>query len=176
MGGKRKFRLSVHRKNEERKKKLLKDRATDASSISVTSVSVLPPPSDVDSSVQLHQNLLKVPLPPQWLVISADPLTICKMTVYTDKSAKASASISIKRELEWTMYYLEHKLNSLNCPMLNVLPSRIKNVAMVKQMMLLIDNSKLCIGNSDAKFIELFEQRKLTLHVSSGWYSYLLNT
>ena len=62
MGGKRKFRLSVHRKNEERKKKLCKDakaRAIHALSTSVASVS---PPNDdaVDSSIQLHQKLLKV--------------------------------------------------------------------------------------------------------------------
>ena len=66
MGGKRKFRLSVHRKNEEHKKrKLHKDattRTTDAPSTSVAIVSVLPPPNDdaVDSSVQLHQKLITV--------------------------------------------------------------------------------------------------------------------
>ena len=72
MGGKWKFRLSMHRKNEEHKKKLHKDaatRTTDAPSTSVATVLVLPPPNDdaVDSSVQLHQKLITVLLPPQWI-------------------------------------------------------------------------------------------------------------
>ena len=173
MGGKRKFRLFVHRKNEERKKKLHKDattRTTDAPSTSVAIVSVLPPSNDdaVDSSVQLHQKLITVSLPPQWIITTADPLTLCKMIVCTGKPAKAFVTISIDREMQWIMYYLEHKLSSLNCSMFSVLPFRIDSVSVVQQMMRLIDTSKPCIGNSDDKYIELFEQRKLTLHGVSG--------
>ena len=77
MGGKQKFKLFVCRKNEERKKKLHKDattRTTDAPSTSVAIVSVLPPPNDdaVDSSVQLHQKLITVSLPPQWIIITSN--------------------------------------------------------------------------------------------------------
>ena len=63
------------------------------------------------------------------------------------------------------MYYLEHKLSSLNCSMFSVLPFRVDSVSVVQQMMRLIDTSKPWIGNSDDKY---FEQRKLTLHGVSG--------
>ena len=92
------------------------------------------------------------------------------MTVCTGKPAKAFATISIGRELEWSMHHLEHTLSGLNCPMLAELPSKIENVAVVQQMINLIDNSKQCIGNADDKFIELFKERKLTLHGSLSKY------
>ena len=63
---------------------------------------------------------------------------------------------------------LRHQLSPSNCPLLTGLPSQIKNAAIVKQIMNLIDASKLCLGNRDAKFIEHFQQQKLTLHGPLG--------
>ena len=71
---------------------------------------------------------------PQWMIISTDPVTVCKMATCSGKSGKAHATVSINREMEWTIYYLEHRLSSLNCSMFSVLPSRIDNVAVVQQM------------------------------------------
>ena len=77
-------------------------------------------------SVQLHQMLLNMSLPSQWIILSADPISICKITVCTGKPAKAFATISIGKELEWLT------LSGLNCPMLAELPSKIENVAVVQ--------------------------------------------
>jgi len=162
MGGNRKFRLSVHRKNEERKKKLVRD-AAKANATALTN-------DIVASSIQLYQKMMKLSLPHQWIIVSADPLTVCKMKVSSERSAEAFATLSIARELEWTICYLQHELSPSSCPLLIGLPSQIENVATVKQIMDLIDASKPCLGNNDTKFIENFEQRKLTLHGSSGKY------
>ena len=126
------------------------------------------PDDAVVSSMQLRQQLMQMSLPSQWIMIKAEPLTLCKMTVCTGKPAKAFATISIGDELEWTVHHLEHNLSSLNCSAFSVLPSKINNVAVVQDMMHLIDNSKPCTDNNDDAFIKLFEHRKLTLHGISG--------
>ena len=159
MGGKRKFRLSVHRKNEERKKLQQKrsrttDTSTDTPSTSTTTAQLLLPNSDaLVSSIQLHQKLIQLSLPPQWIIITAEPLTLCKMTVCSGKPAKAFATISIDHELQWTVHYLEHNLCSLGCSMFSVLPLMIDNVTVVQRLMQLLDNLKPCTGNNDDAFI-----------------------
>ena len=59
MGGKWKFRLSVDGKNEERKKKLLKD--AKANAIALTN-------DTVASSEELNQQIVKSLLPCQWMI------------------------------------------------------------------------------------------------------------
>ena len=158
--GKPKFRVSVQRKNEVRKKKLLKD------AVKVNSAATN---DTITSSEQLYQQMInKLTFPQHWIIVSADPLTICKMKVSSGSAAQAIATLSISKELEWTMYYLQYKLSPSNCPLLTGLPSQIESITTVMQLMELIDASKPCAGNNDAKFIENFEQRKLTLHGSLG--------
>ena len=130
-------------------KKLLKEAKAKiqvlAASTGAALASVLPPLSyDAVDSIQLHQMLLNMTLPPGWMKISVDPLTICRIlriAVCTGKPAKPIATISIGRELKWSLHYLEHTLSVLKCPMLHVLPSKVESVAVVQQMICLIDNS-----------------------------------
>ena len=183
MGG-RKFRLGTHRKNEERKKQ----RAEPAPPPLVVSISLqlvtipalmisLPLAAYADgrvhSSESLWVRLSSLSLPTSWIIASRTPLTLCKLRVHQEGEASradVTFTLSISSELEWTLSFVNLKLNSTVCPLLAEMPHTLDSVAAVRCLMMLLDSTKLCIGNPDGKFLDLWRHRALTLHGSSGKY------
>ena len=194
--GKRKFRLSVHRKNEERKKKAMKTLQVEH-----------PPQPDVTPPPVKEQDCLPVSIPlhfftescvsslsnlhcrvslmmtspsftsshPTWKIVYTEPLTLCKLEVQ-QASCEAEAmcgcvvmSLSISTELKWTLHYLNHPL-SVESPLLNSLPNTVNSVAVVMKLIETLDSAKVCIGNSDVKFLEYWEHRASTLHGITSKY------
>ena len=105
-----------------------------------------------------------------WKIVCTEPLTLCRLEVRQRASCEAGAmcgrvivSLSISKELKWTVHYLDHPLNS-DSPLLNSLPNVVNNVAVVIQLIDTLDSAKVCIGNSDSKFLEYWQRRASTLH------------
>lgn len=71
-------------------------------------------------------------------------------------------SLNINSELSWTLHYLQHQL-SVESPLLNPLPDTVNSVTVVK-LIEMIEFAKVCIGNSDVKFLEYWQHRANTLH------------
>ena len=178
MGG-RKFRLGTHRKNEERKKQ----RAEPAPPPLVVSISLqlvtipalmisLPLAAYADgrvhSSESLWVRLSSLSLPTSWIIASRTPLTLCKLRVHQEGEASradVTFTLSISSELEWTLSFVNLKLNSTVCPLLAEMPHTLDSVAAVRCLMMLLDSTNLCIGNPDGKlasgYVYLYDPHNL---------------
>lgn len=127
----------------------------------------------VQSSVTLHSRLTSVPLPSSWSIASTDPLTLCKLRLRQEGQADVTTTINISAELGWTVFYSDKELTSASSPLLTELPHKLVSVTAVYSLMSLLDSARVCVGNSDDKFLKLWHHRALTLH---GSQSELLTT
>ena len=186
----RKFRLSTHQKNEERRKQLKKNESatptaeiaiphqivTDESfTVSIQLTSYID--GHVFSSDALCHRLSSQPLPPLWMIVCAPPLTLCKLRVQQEEQASKAditINISISANLEWMLHFLKQELTPSRCPLLREVPMKLTNVTAVVRMMALLDSAKLCVGNSEEKFFRLWRHRALTLHGSASMEVVLL--
>lgn len=171
MGG-RKFRLSKHRKNEERKRKWAKSHeSTLPASLTISLKLETYIDGNVQSSESLYTRISSLSsLPSSWIIASTNPLTLCKLRIQEEQTrgARITATLSLTSDLEWTLVFLDKEISSNLCPLLHELPSKLTSVAVVHRMMLLIDSAKVCVGNPDAQFVELLRHRLLTIHGSSS--------
>ena len=194
MGG-RKFRLGTHRKNEERKRKRKREQedveqcdqpltlviSIPHNIVTVPSLTIsLPVASYISGLVHSSETLgtrlaASLVLPPLWMTNSSAPLTLCKLRVGQEEQASRpdiTTIIRLSDNLEWTLFIFGKELCPQSCPLLRELPLQLTSVAAVGDMMRLLDSTKLCVGNSDEKFLELWHHRSLTLHGSSSKYNY----
>lgn len=188
MGG-RKFRLGRHRKNEELKRRERKEKELETTplvltvsiprqSLVVPSLTVsLPLTSYLDSHVtalvDLHSRLSQHRLPSSWTLTSRSPLTLCKLRVQLAEQGSCVdviAVITIKSDFEWTLSFMNHQLTPTMCPVLSQVPSKIASISSVHSMISLLESVKVCTGNTETRFIELWQHRSLTLHGSLGKY------
>ena len=224
MGG-RKFRLDVHRKNEERKKKLKrlsssrKDMERKKKQCKGTTKNVWrkkkpeqpnPPGKESDSpekepdqsspqeNAENDITLPTIAIPiaafttgivqslPElsrrisallaksctWTVASIDPLILCKLNVQSPNEGSATASvtntINVTSELHWTISYMAQQVNVSKYPVFRNQPVKVDSVALVQQIMELVDSVKVCIGNPEDHFLDLWHRHTQTLHHSSG--------
>ena len=176
--GGRRFRLGRHLKNEELKrrrekeeKKLEIEDTTPLALVSIPRQSLaapsltvsLPLASYLNGSVgsleSLCTRLLKSSLPPSWTVAFATPLTLCKLRVQVGgqgSSVYVSAAVTIQSDLGWTPSIVNQPLTPIVCPFLSRVPAQLTSVSAVFHMISMLDSVKLCIGNREAKFIELW--------------------
>ena len=188
MGG-RKLRLAVHRKNEERKKLRKKTvHQTVKSATPTVSACVTSPPvpstlpvilpitafttGQVESVSQLARRISAFPSQPcSWSIASINPLVVCKLQLQSVEAVNAAAvtvSISISNELHWTVSYMTKEVDATKCPVFADFPVKLNSVALVHQIIELIDSMALCVGNPDDKFLKLWDHRTRTLFHSSG--------
>ena len=104
-----------------------------------------------------------------WKMVCTESLILCKLEVQ-QAPCKAEAmcglvvmSWNINPEFNWTLHYLQHQLNA-ESPLLNRLSDIVNSVAVVIKLIETLDSAKVCIGNSDAKFLEFWQHRGSTLH------------
>ena len=142
MGGRR-FRLSAHRKNEERKKKeepapsplvvtISRQLVTNpAMSISIPLAAYID--GHVQSSDYLGARLSSsLSLPSSWIIASRTPLTLCKLRVHLEgqpSRADITFTLSISSTLEWDLSFLSLKLSSAVCPLLAEVTHTLTSVA-----------------------------------------------
>jgi len=180
MGGRR-FTLSTHQKNEEHKQKAEPPPSSLVVAISVQLVKIpamsisIPLAANtnghIPSSDCLSSRLSSLSLPTSWIIASRTPLTLCNLRVHPvgqPSRADITFSLSISSGLEWTLSFLNLKLNSTVCPLLAEVRRTLTSVAAVHHLMTFLDSTKLCIGNPDGKFLDLWQHRALTLHGSSS--------
>lgn len=177
MGG-RKFRLDVHRKNEERKKKLKQSNPPEEIKNDITLPTITIPIAAfttgiVQSLPQLSGRISALLAKScTWTVASIDPLVLCKLNVQSPNAGIATASvtstITITSKLHWTISYMSQQVSVNKCPVFRDQPMKVDSVALVQQIMELVDSVKVCIGNPEDHFLDLWHRRVQTLHHSSG--------
>ena len=173
--GKRKFRLSVHRKNEERKRQQKKTEETTAESALVVSIPrhlvtisafeiSIPVSAYQDGPVisvdQLCSRLTSIPLLKSWVISSTKPLILSKVRVNTrTMNSDILFTISIDAGMKWSLFLQQALLDSRRCPLLRKVPAlTLNSVGTVHQLLSIVDASKICRGNPEKKFIDQWQQ------------------
>ena len=180
----RKFRLSVHRKNEERKKYACKSLPVSVkltNEIMVFRVTIpldklkfivsLPLDLFLSSpvvSLQALQARLQVrSLPSSWMIVSTpalDSLVMCKLRYHVEQSsADVIFTVTINSHLEWCVMLCGNYLDRSKNEFLSSLPPIISSLSDLTNLFISLDSSRICIGNNEEKLIEVVRHRNSTL-------------
>ncbi len=193
--GRRKFRLSVHRKNQERKKY---DVATlpisiDLSHIVVFQVSIprhlveaprlslsLPLSSfttgDAPSVQSLLNRLLMIELPPHWVAATESGPLIHQLNLCKLRQQQAAVPVSVIFTLaigESFPWNLNRNIGGLRDRVLAGTPPSLRTVHHVLQLLSTLDSSKICVGTPEVRFLEVASHRGE--HTASGKYSSIID-
>ena len=184
----RKFRLSVHRKNEERKKwkpkrvvKIsVKNYQRSPSLVVSIPLSSLPEPDgynvslplsaytshQVDSVETLNTRLKRIDLPQLWFVATSNPLTLCKTRPQPTPAIAADVNftITINEQFEWTLSVFKNSHVQLDAFASIPVPVLMRNIDVVLHLITFLDACKLCHGNSNENMIEVWRYRSRTSH------------
>ena len=190
----RKFRLSVHRKNEERCRNAPISLPVSIALtgqvmglcvsiprhlVAVPNFVVSFPLSALTSASavgldMLHSRLGKSRmLPSAWMNISGGTplhnLTLCKIAYYEETNrACLTFTVVIDEKFRWKITISNHHLDGSNSHMLLGVPETVQSVDNIIQLLSLLDSSKLCTGVSDGKYHSAFNHHKNTLHGASS--------
>ena len=128
-------------------------------------INTLPSPvNDTPSpsfSAMLHNVLCLNPLPYPWVIVSDYPVILCRMKIKQHKHVEVDFTIRADETMKYFVFFREQGLNSTNYPLLNGLPSFLESALFIVNK---LNESKVCSGNSDDKFITLYKQRAVTIH------------
>ena len=178
--GRRKFRLSVHRKNEERKKQNITTlpipinltRLADPSPVDEVLECIVSLPvsaymaGEVSSLQCLQTRLSAISLPKSWIYSSdhstAQQLSLCKLVRrQASPQVEVLYTLTIDESFGWSLSLFGHNLDPSTCVSLtNTLPS-LRAVDQVLQLLGTLDSTKICIGNPEKRFIDLATHRAL---------------
>ena len=181
--GRRKFRLSTHRKNEERRRQkkevdshMDKELSLVVSiprylvTVQVPALTVSLPLSLyrdglVTSVISLQIRLKSLSLPESWILASSHPLVLSKLRVLPEASqAQILFTLSISAELKWSLCVLNMPVSRTHCTLLNEVPTTLCSASSVYNLVRNVDAAKICQGNQEKKFLDCWQKRSLTLH------------
>ena len=183
MGG-RKFRLAVHRKNEERKKRQKKCDAImvqETNEDTTASVSALTCPislslaaftsAHVQSLSQLSRHVKAlISKYSTWNITAEDPLIISKLVIQGEEATEVAviATIVVSSDFHWTLMWRTQQVDTTVNPLFSGVPEKIQLVDDMEKVLTLIDSAEVCVGNPDEKFLDLWHYRSTTLNHISG--------
>ena len=176
----RRFRLSVHRKNEERTCKALPVSIELTREVMVFRVSIplillkyvvsLPISiylsSPVVSPQALRARLQTRALPPSWVIAPAstmDSLVLCKLRYDSSHSiADVLFIITINCHLGWHVMLCGSCVDLTKNEFLSSLPRSICSFVNLVHILESLDSCRICIGNSEDKFLNVVRHRNST--------------
>jgi len=135
-----------------------------------------PPPVDLDQSlvdlewiIQDHKQspiyrFLNAHLQHPWVVVSDQPIIVCRHKINEGKHVEVDFTIRIDHAMYWKLFLKDTELHPSTCPLLEGLPTCLKDMKSILQIMKKLDETEFCQGNPDSKFIELIKQRATTLN------------
>ncbi len=186
--GRRKFRLSVHRKNEERKEYTVVSLpvSIDLSNVTVLEVSIprsLVSVPYLNVSLPLHSytggspptvrclqdRLGTIGLPPHWSTFDSpafEQLTLCKLQ--QQQPALVTFTLSIRESFRWDLWFAHHCITGIGDGVLAGCPPSLRTVDDVLHLLTALDDAKICVGNPEQRFLEAASFR--AEHESSGEY------
>ena len=133
----------------------------------------------ISSLESLSSRLASLPLPDSWIIAKSRPLTLCKLRVQLDSSsarADVSMSVGVTDQLQWSLSLTNKQLDPGLCPLLSGVLSALTSATAVCSLLRLLNSTRICVGNPDTQFLDIWKQCSLTLHGSSGKSSYALHT
>lgn len=178
MPGYRRFRLSVHRKNEERKRWVPKltvripltyytaplSHSRDTQSFSVSLPLSSYTQSNVHSVQVLESRLTTYGLPQTWFVTNVQPLTVCKIKSCSQPSqSNVVFNITIDEHFTWTLSVFNYIIQP-DSEALSSAPVVIKDVDTLLKLIKFLDSCRVCSGNADENLLEVWQYRSQTVH------------
>lgn len=163
-----KFRLSTHRKNEERKKwgkRASKEKGPP------TTLPVSLPLSTVKDLAASSAGCLRErvtalgALPAGWVDVTehtdaTKEIVFCKFSS-KQSLVRVSYSVHITEDFQWRLICRGRSVpHPEACPLLRSVPSALKSVTDVVQILTLLNTSTVCEGNADERFHCLSNSRK----------------
>ncbi len=106
-------------------------------------------------------------LPESWAIATNNPLTIVKLTVH-NTHVTVSITLCIQSQLTWTISVFNISLDTSVNPSLCSFNSILENASDILSLLRVIDSLKICAGNPDSKFFDLWKHLSSTLHGSSS--------
>ena len=94
----------------------------------------------------------------------------------TQDRVDVSMSVGVTDQLQWLLSSTNKQLDPGLCPLLSGVPSALTSATAVCSLLRLLNSTKICVGNPDTQFLDIWKQRSLTLHGSSGKSSHALDT
>ena len=173
------MRLSVHRKNEERKRysNSLPVSIPLSSGVAILPVSIplcllnfkiqLPIEYFLTSPiVNLHSLQLKIQrtsLPQSWMLfpLQSDALVLCKMDTSQLSSPKVQIALTIHSDLYWGVAICGRSINESSCTWWN-LPSSIDFIADLRKVLDFFTECRFCPGSSEDRLQKLIKYKDST--------------
>lgn len=173
--GRRKFRLSVHRKNKERKKCNVIALPISIVLYSfkyqflailwryIPRLSVLLPlsaftTSDAPSIQCLLDRLLRVGLPPHWVDTTDNSpthqLTLCKLQQQPVHPVCVMFTLTVSEAFQWSLSFAQQNIDGIRNGVLAGFPVSLRTVDFILQLLSTLDASDICIGNPEQRFLE----------------------
>ena len=191
--GRRGFRLSVHRRNEERKKYNVTSLpiSIELSHVVVFKVSIpchlvevpdlriaFPLSSFTTSnapSIQcLLDRLLRIGLPPHWVDATDSPpahhLTLCKLQQQQPAGPVFVVfTLTVNEAFQWSLSFVHRNIDYLRDGVLTGTPLSLRTVDHILLLLSTLDSSRICIGNPEQIYLEAASRRME--HNASGEYT-----
>lgn len=86
-------------------------------------------------------------------------LVFCRLET-KQSTLTASFSLHVQDNFQWHLSVHGQQLRTISCPLIEQLPSTLKSIANIEQVLTLVNGAKICNGNPDEKFRSLSVARK----------------
>ena len=86
-------------------------------------------------------------------------LVFCRLET-KQSTLTASFSLHVQDNFQWHLSVHGQQLRTMSCPLVEQLPSTLKSIANIEQVLTLVNSAKVCEGNPDEKFRSLSVARK----------------
>lgn len=159
----RKMRLSVPRKNEERKR-LANKRALQLSE-QLTHSTILP--------LQILHSSVSLPSGSWTDQSTPSTVCLCKISSLPTTARNVTHCISVAEDLTWTLHVHGHVVH--NCAALSTIPEKLCT-ASLNSLLGLVEELHVCAGHPDAHFRQMAEARKGKFISSDGGTAAVLDT
>ena len=117
------------------------------------------PPSNAHLQSVLENIISMNPLPFPWIIVSAEPVIICRTKVDPYKQAQIDFTIRADTNMKWKLFVRDCEFDWKLCPLLCDLPTYLITMESILLIVQKLDSCNLCVGNQDEKFIELVQAK-----------------
>ena len=126
---------------------------------------------------ELHSRLTTLNLIQNgWTVATSnsEAVTLCHLHSHSSAATPfVDFTLKVIRDLTWSLYFFDQMIERDACDVLAGIPNSLVTPAYVVKVMDVVNNSDLCIGNPDVKFMPLLTRCKRVFMNHDGNFSSL---
>ncbi len=113
---------------------------------------------------ELHSRLIRLrALPSGWCDTTAgtEQITFCRIVRSLAAALpRVDVTLVVEANLAWKVYFHDQRLEVDHCPTLAGMPPTVRSPADVANLLSVVDNSQVCIGNPDEKFLPIVQRHQ----------------